>query len=127
MNRVLVLGAGKIGALISGLLAESQSYQVDVGDVSETTAAAVVKAHGLPGLRSFGLDAAQKPVLFNVFFELGSFDIDRNTLAELKPGAVLALARPLEEGLDIIIGGVRIGRGELTTIGDSHGIRVTRI
>ncbi len=28
MHRVLILGAGKIGALISGLLAESGSYQV---------------------------------------------------------------------------------------------------
>ena len=33
MHRVLILGAGKIGALISGLLAESGSYKVDLGDV----------------------------------------------------------------------------------------------
>jgi len=63
MHRVLVLGAGKIGALISGLLAESKNYQVDVADVSEATAAAVVKAHGIPGLRSFGLDASSEAAL----------------------------------------------------------------
>ncbi len=63
MNRVLVLGAGKIGALISGLLAESKVYQVDVADVADTTAAAVVKAHSLPGLRSFGLNAEDESVL----------------------------------------------------------------
>ena len=63
MHRVLVLGAGKIGALISGLLAESKSYQVDVADVSAATAASVVKAHGIPGLRSFGLDASKEAVL----------------------------------------------------------------
>ncbi|MBS0613931.1 MAG: saccharopine dehydrogenase NADP-binding domain-containing protein [Proteobacteria bacterium] len=63
MHRVLVLGAGKIGALISGLLAESKSYRVDVGDVSEPTAAAVVKAHGLPDMRAFGVDAANEVAL----------------------------------------------------------------
>ena len=63
MHRVLVLGAGKIGALISGLLAESKSYQVDVADVSAATAASVVKAHGIPGLRSFGLDASSEAAL----------------------------------------------------------------
>ena len=31
MHRVLILGAGKIGALISGLLAESGSYRVQLG------------------------------------------------------------------------------------------------
>ncbi len=63
MHRVLVLGAGKIGALISGLLAESKSYQVDVADVSDVSAASVVKAHGIPGLRSFGLDASSEAAL----------------------------------------------------------------
>ena len=33
MHRVLVLGAGKIGSLISGLLAESGSYTVHLADV----------------------------------------------------------------------------------------------
>ena len=33
MHRVLILGAGKIGALISGLLAESGSYKVQLADM----------------------------------------------------------------------------------------------
>jgi len=33
MNSVLILGAGKIGALISGLLGESGAYQVQMADV----------------------------------------------------------------------------------------------
>ena len=46
MNKVLILGAGKIGALISGLLAESGDYDVTLGDVDASAAEAVVKAHG---------------------------------------------------------------------------------
>src|SRR3569833_1829084 len=47
MHRVLILGAGKIGALISGLLAESGSYQVQLGDVDNASAESVVRAHGV--------------------------------------------------------------------------------
>ena len=36
MQKVLILGAGKIGALISGLLAESGDYEVHVADVNGT-------------------------------------------------------------------------------------------
>jgi len=57
MHRVLILGAGKIGSLISGLLAESGTYEVHLGDVSDIAAQAVVAAHGLTTLRSYRIDA----------------------------------------------------------------------
>ena len=58
MQKVLVLGAGKIGALISGLLAESGSYEVHLGDVSGTAANSVVNAHKLTHLHAHTVDAA---------------------------------------------------------------------
>lgn len=57
MNKVLVLGAGKIGALISGLLAESEAYQVQLADVDETAAAGVARAHALQNIQPIRLDA----------------------------------------------------------------------
>jgi saccharopine dehydrogenase-like NADP-dependent oxidoreductase len=63
MHKVLVLGAGKIGSLISGLLAESGDYEVHVADVNEIVARSVVDAHGLPNLRAHGFDAGSKPAL----------------------------------------------------------------
>ncbi|HEY4214903.1 MAG TPA: saccharopine dehydrogenase C-terminal domain-containing protein [Steroidobacteraceae bacterium] len=57
MHRVLILGAGKIGALISGLLAESSGYNVALGDVDPAAAEAVVRAHGSPNLAAYALDA----------------------------------------------------------------------
>ena len=57
MHRVLILGAGKIGSLISGLLAESNAYEVHLGDVSETTALSVASAHASKHLHAHGLDA----------------------------------------------------------------------
>ncbi|HEY7887078.1 MAG TPA: saccharopine dehydrogenase C-terminal domain-containing protein [Steroidobacteraceae bacterium] len=63
MHRVLVLGAGKIGALISGLLASSGAYEVQLGDVDGSIAEAVVRAHGAPGLSSYALNAKQRSAL----------------------------------------------------------------
>jgi len=57
MHRVLVLGAGKIGALISGLLGESGDYRIDLADLDGAAAESVVKAHGLANVHAFALDA----------------------------------------------------------------------
>jgi len=63
MHRVLILGAGKIGALISGLLAESGSYRVQLGDVDGAAADAVARAHGTSHLSAYTLDATNAPAL----------------------------------------------------------------
>jgi len=63
MHRVLILGAGKIGSLISGLLASSGGYQVQLGDVDGSVAEAVVRAHGAPGLSAHAINAKQRSAL----------------------------------------------------------------
>jgi saccharopine dehydrogenase-like NADP-dependent oxidoreductase len=59
MHRVLILGAGKIGSLISGLLAECGGYQVHLADVSANAAQAVAGAHSLKSLHAHCVDATQ--------------------------------------------------------------------
>src|SRR5688572_23571669 len=63
MHRVLVLGAGKIGALISGLLADAGGYEVMLADVNADTARAVVRAHGKRNIAAHGVDAADPAAL----------------------------------------------------------------
>jgi len=63
MHRVLVLGAGKIGALIAGLLADAGDYQVQLADVSLDAARAVARAHGRRGITAHGLDASDAAAL----------------------------------------------------------------
>jgi saccharopine dehydrogenase-like NADP-dependent oxidoreductase len=63
MHKVLILGAGKIGALISGLLAESGSYVVHLADLNGAAAQAVVNAHGLKDLHAHALDATDSRAL----------------------------------------------------------------
>jgi saccharopine dehydrogenase-like NADP-dependent oxidoreductase len=63
MHKVLVLGAGKIGSLISGLLAETGDYEVHVADVNESVAQAVVSAHDLDNMHAYGFDAGNAQAL----------------------------------------------------------------
>src|SRR5580692_8072073 len=63
MHKVLVLGAGKIGALISGLLSESGSWEVQLADKDPLAAQGVVAAHSGPNLRGLALDATDGPAL----------------------------------------------------------------
>src|SRR5512145_215842 len=63
MHKILILGAGKIGALISGLLAESGDYEVHIGDVNGQVAKSVVDAHGLPNLFPHAIDARSTAAL----------------------------------------------------------------
>ena len=63
MQKVLVLGAGKIGALISGLLAESDDYDIQLADAKAGAAAEVVNAHNLNHLAAFDLDATDTDAL----------------------------------------------------------------
>ncbi len=63
MHEVLVLGAGKIGALISGLLAESGAYRVRLADLEEGVAAGVARAHALPRIEPVRLDAGDAAAL----------------------------------------------------------------
>ena len=58
MQEILVLGAGKIGALISGLLAESGSYRVQLADAMPGVAKSVATAHRLDAISAFDLDAS---------------------------------------------------------------------
>ncbi|HVN41605.1 MAG TPA: saccharopine dehydrogenase NADP-binding domain-containing protein, partial [Steroidobacteraceae bacterium] len=63
MHKVLILGAGKIGALISGLFADCGDYEVHVADVNAEAANAVVKAHNLPNLHAHTFDAGDPAAL----------------------------------------------------------------
>ena len=62
-----------------------------------------------------------------VVFELGRNELSVEEVSRLAPGMVISLARPLEEALDIVINGKRVGVGTLVQIGDSIGVRVVRL
>lgn len=63
MHDILVLGAGKIGALISGLLGDSGDYAIQLADAKDGAAAEVAAAHGVDNIIPFVLDASDEAKL----------------------------------------------------------------
>lgn len=68
-----------------------------------------------------------RDVPVHLVFELGRMAIDVNEIETLAQGYVFDLGKPLSQAVEIISGGRKIGAGELVRIGDSIGVRVTRI
>ena len=60
-------------------------------------------------------------------FELGRVELSLGELQRLAPGALVPLGRPLEEPLDIMANGRRLGRGALVQIGESLGVRIVSL
>jgi saccharopine dehydrogenase-like NADP-dependent oxidoreductase len=73
MHKALVLGAGKIGALISGLLSESGAWEVQLADKDPAAAQGVVAAHNGPNLQGLALDATDAAGLHA---QLGAHPVD---------------------------------------------------
>jgi type III secretion protein Q len=62
-----------------------------------------------------------------LLFELGRIELSFAEIRQLAPGALIPMLRPLEDSVDILANGRRIGRGNLVQIGDCMGVRITRL
>ena len=60
-------------------------------------------------------------------FELGRVELSLGELQRLAPGALVPLARAVDEPLDIMANGRRLGRGTLVQIGESLGVRIVSL
>ena len=78
---------------------------------------------GPAGLHDSDLD--DLPV--RLVFEVGRVELSLGELQRLAPGALVPLGRPLEEPLDIMANGRRLGRGTLVQIGESLGVRIVSL
>jgi len=72
-----------------------------------------------------GPDLDDLPV--RLVFELGRVELSLGELQSLAPGALVPLARPVDEPIDIMANGRRLGRGALVQIGDSLGVRIVSL
>jgi len=72
-------------------------------------------------------DSELDSIPVRVVFEMGRLEMSVSEVRQLAPGVMIPLARPLEDVLDIVVNGKRIGRGNLVRIGEGLGVRVTRL
>ena len=62
-----------------------------------------------------------------VIFELGRLEIEMDELRTLGEGYIFNLGRALTHPVDILVSGRRIGAGELVRVGESVGVRISRL
>lgn len=72
-------------------------------------------------------DATLDQLEISLTFELGRQAIDLRTLRSMAPGRVFDLGRDPEGSVDILANGKRIGTGEIVRVGDTIGVRATRL
>jgi flagellar motor switch protein FliN len=68
-------------------------------------------------------DLADIPI--DVEIELGRRVMTIAQILELGPGSVIRMARSAGDNIDILVGGIVIGYGEIVIIEDTAGIRIT--
>ena len=60
-------------------------------------------------------------------FELGRSQVDLATLRSITPGYVFPLVRDPAAPVDLVVNGRCIGKGEIVRIGETLGVRTTRL
>lgn len=63
----------------------------------------------------------------NVVIEIGRVQLSVQKLMELQPGNMLEVDLHPENGVDLVVNGKRIGKGELLRVGETLGVRILDI
>ena len=74
-----------------------------------------------------GPTASIGEVPVHLVFELGRTEIPVSELESLEAGYVFELGKPLSQSVDILANGHRVGAGELVRLGETIGVRVSRL
>ncbi|MBK7642525.1 MAG: flagellar motor switch protein FliN [Planctomycetes bacterium] len=101
--------------------------------IDEATAAVAVQTGKLskiegdkPAGEAMGMDGLLG-VPVKVSVEVGRAKMTLAELVRLSPGSVVELDRDAHQPVDILVGGKLVARGEVVTIGDKYGVRVTSV
>lgn len=81
---------------------------------------------GQPGGEAMGMEGLLG-VPVKVSVEVGRAKMTLAELVKLSPGSVVELDRDAHQPVDILVGGKLVARGEVVTIGDKYGVRVTSV
>ena len=101
--------------------------------IDQATAAVAVQAGKLskiegsqPAGDAMGMEGLMG-VPVKVSVEVGRAKMTLSELVKLSPGSVVELDRDAHQPVDILVGGKLVARGEVVTIGDKYGVRVTSV
>ena len=60
-------------------------------------------------------------------FQAGQIEMTISDVERLAPGVLLPIDRTVDDVVDIVVNGKRIGRGGLVSVGNSLAVRVVRL
>lgn len=72
-------------------------------------------------------DAALDQIPVRLVCEVGRLEMPLGEVRALGEGSVVALSRPLDSVVDLVINGRKVGRGSLVNIGEAVGVRVDQL
>jgi type III secretion protein Q len=70
-----------------------------------------------------GIDA----LAVQLVLQAGQITMPLSEIDRLAPGVILPLDRTIDEAVDLVVNGKRIGRGGLVQVGNSIAVRVIRL
>lgn len=100
--------------------------------IDQATQKVLVQTRALPELGDgkasgpFPL-ASLMDVQVKVSVEIGRTRLTLGELSKLGPGSVVELDRELHEPADILANGKIVARGEIVTVGNRYGVRITQL
>lgn len=98
--------------------------------IDEATDAVLIQTEELSGDASsdepIGLSGLMN-VPVEVTVRLGDVRMNLSDMMRLGPGSLLTLDRKAHEPCDILVNGQVIARGEVVTIGEQYGVRISEI
>ncbi len=104
------------------------------GAIDRATEAVAVQAAEIGELAG-GTDANGDPIGMDALMEvpvrvtvrIGRANLTLGELVQLSPGSLVPLDREAHEPADVLVNGKVVARGEVVTIDNSYGVRVTSI
>ncbi|MBO0764029.1 MAG: type III secretion system cytoplasmic ring protein SctQ [Hyphomicrobiaceae bacterium] len=124
-DEVLVIAAGRLralarledrGARLQAALRPIRREHLELGQMNDDV-------NSTPPDLVDGLDEVEVVLSF----ELGRLNVELRELKSIGPGYVFALGRDPAHAIDIVVNGRKIGKGEIVKIGETIGVRTTRL
>lgn len=103
---------------------EESEEEEEKAETEDNNVLDTAKAHAPANEKKF---ASPLDIPFNLIVEAGRVQVSVKTLMELKPGNLLQLNVHPESGVDLVINGSKVGKGELLQIGETLGVRILEI
>jgi flagellar motor switch protein FliN/FliY len=101
--------------------------------IEQATAAVQVQSRRLEALEEAGTAGAPigidnlLPVPVRITVEIGRTRMTLAELVKLAPGSLVPLDREAHEPVDILVNGKIVARGEVVTIDEKYGVRITSV